>query len=397
MHTLPEVIELIEKKNIMSRIKVVFFIDSFMVGGMHRQVLYLVKHINKDVFEPIMLTSSPDGGLREEFEKTGCKLIDLKWKRTFDFMPILRLVKVLYSEKPDIIYITEAVNFVYFRIARLLWRRKILKVGSFRALTFWKGHLSKRFKYIDDFLAKWLYNSSDEVVVNSEALKNHYSNLIKINKLKPIKVIYNGSDFNFIVSKKKEEIRKKININNDDFMITMVARLDPWKDFFTLINAAKIIVEKNSKAKFVFIGKGEMNNMLKSEIKIKNMTKNIFFIGEKNNVHNYVKASDVCVLSTHGEGFSNAILEYMALSKPVIATDVGGNSEILGVDNECGFLIPKESPKIFAESIEKLMVDEPLRNSMSKSAKIRIYQLCGIENYLLSYENLFKEGLKNKK
>ena len=74
------------------KIKIIFYIDSFRIGGMHRQILYLVKHLDRDIFEPIMCTSSSLGGLRGEYEKTGCKLLDLGWKRSLDPKTVYRLI-----------------------------------------------------------------------------------------------------------------------------------------------------------------------------------------------------------------------------------------------------------------------------------------------------------------
>ena len=179
-----------------NKIKILFFIDSFRIGGMHRQILYLIKHLNRENFEPIMCTSSSNGGLRGEYEKTGCKLLDLGWKKPLDPATVYRLIKILYSQKPDIVFVCEAQNLFYYRIAKLFWLKKTVQIGSFRALTFWKGHLNKRYRSIDNLFSRWLYSSSDSVVVNSFALKDHYSKIININPQNPIKTIHNGSDFN---------------------------------------------------------------------------------------------------------------------------------------------------------------------------------------------------------
>ena len=163
-----------------NKIKVFFFLDSFRVGGMHRQILYLMKHLNKDIFEPIMCTQISIGGLREEFEKTNCKLFDLKWKRKLDLTTVFRLIKILDAERPDIIFITVAQTLFYYRMARIFRHRQIVQIGSFRAMSFWKGHLKKLYQPIDNLFSKWLYASSDYVVVNSGALSDHYSHIINI-------------------------------------------------------------------------------------------------------------------------------------------------------------------------------------------------------------------------
>jgi len=376
------------------RIKVCFFIDSFMVGGMHRQVLYLVKHLNKEIFEPFMCTSSPYGGLRGEFEQTGCKLLDLNWKRKFDPPIIYRLIKILEAEKPNIIYITEAHNLYYYQIARIFWHKHVVQIGSIRSFAFWLGHRKKLYHVIDIFLSRWLYISSEHVVVNSLALKDYYSGIINISPKNPLKVIYNGNDFVLPISKQATLVRQELNISLNEIFIIMVARLDPWKDFVTFLNAAKIVVEIDSRAKFYIVGDGELRNNLELMIVGMDLKRNVQILGEKNDIFDYVNASDISVLSTNGEGFSNSLLESMALGKPVIATSVGGNPETIGVTNESGILVSPKSPRLFADAILYLMKNEVIRKKMGQMAKERIHHLCSIEKYVSSYEELFQQSLK---
>jgi glycosyltransferase involved in cell wall biosynthesis len=382
-----------------SKIKVLLYIDSLMIGGMHRQILYLAKHLNRDDFEPIVCTqNTPKGGLREEFERSGSKLVDLKRKWRVDLLIIYRLIKLLRAEKPDIIFLNAAPNLFYYHIARIFYRGKIVLLGSFRALTFWKGHLKKHYMPLDNLLAKWLYISSAHTVVNSHAMKRHYSEFLNIDAVKPIEVICNGSDFNFLVTRMPGDVRLELNIAIDEILIIMVARLDPWKDFFTLIDAAKIVVEKNSKVRFIMLGEGKLRPALEEKIAALGLENNFSLIGERKDIFNYINACDISVLSSHGEGFSNSILESMAFAKPVVATNVGGNAELLGTTGEFGFLVPPKSPVQFAQIILKLADDEVLRNKVGQSAKEKILELCSLTTYISLYENLFKQSAaaKNK-
>lgn len=372
------------------RIKLFIYIDSLRIGGMHRQMLYLAKHLNKDDFEVLICTQHLTGGFLSEFEQTGCKLFDLGWRRKLDLSIILRLVNVLEIESPDIIFITEAQNLFYYRLARLFWHRKVVQIGSFRAMTFWKGHLKKYYQPLDNFFSRWLLRSSDYVVVNSIAMKNHYSRFIKQKTGSSIEVIYNGSDFSFPITRSATEIRQELNLSESDFVIIMVARLDPWKDFITLLDAAKIVVNSDTRAKFLLVGDGELKNALEQTILHMNLQDNVLLTGEKKDVFNYINAAEVSVLSTFGEGFSNSLMESMALGKPVVATYVGGNPEVLG---KAGILVSPKSPELFADAILGLMRDEVVRNDIGKLAKERVLQLCGVEKYISSFESLCFKSL----
>jgi len=164
-----------------TKIKVLLYIDSLMIGGMHRQILYLARFLDRNKYEPIVCTqNSRSGGLRNEYERSGCRLIDLNRnsvpgnKKVFDPFVSIKLLQVLNAERPHIVMVNAAPNLVYLRIALLFYPHAIKQVGSFRALSFWKGHLNALYSKLDGYFARWLYLSSDRTVVNSHALKAHY-------------------------------------------------------------------------------------------------------------------------------------------------------------------------------------------------------------------------------
>ena len=103
------------------------------------------------------------------------------------------------------------------------------------------------------------------------------------------------------------------------------------------------------------------------------------------------------MLSTNGEGFSNSILESMALSKPVIATGVGGNVELIGDTQEFGLLVQPKSIKMLYNAIIKLSNDKTKCVEMGLAGKNRINELCSIGSYIKSYENIFISSVQNKK
>ena len=83
----------------------------------------------------------------------------------------------------------------------------------------------------------------------------------------------------------------------------------------------------------------------------------------------------------------------MAFGKPVVATDVGGNAELLGRTSEHGFLVPPNSPIIFAETLNKLINSEDLRKQIGFSAKQRIEKICNLKSFVLSYEEIFEKAI----
>lgn len=356
---------------------------------MHKQVLYLTKHLDKRIFEPIVCSQSQHGGLFSEFKNNGCELVDLKWKGRGSFAILYRLIRALRRTKPDFIFITQAPNLVYYRMASFFLLKRPLQVGSFRALDFWLGHKGEKYKFLDKIFSRWLYNSSDSIVVNSNALKEYYSRLVMVRPEKPLQIIYNGSDFNFPVTKPAKTIRTELGLNQNDVIIVMIARLDPSKDFISLLQAAKYVAQHDTNAKFIIVGGGELLNMLEKVIIELDIQGSVLLVGERKDVYNYINLCDISILSTFGEGFSNSILESMAFGKPVIATDVGGNSELLGNEGEFGILIPKQSPEKMGSALLHLIKNADERSRIGAMARMRIEKLCSINSYINMYQDLF--------
>ena len=375
------------------KIKVFFFIDSFRIGGMHKQVLYLAKHLSRENFDPIICVQSSAGGLYTEFENSGARIISLKWTRRLEFGVFKRFISLLKKEQQQVIFITAPQNLFYYRIARFFYFGKTIQIGSFRAMNFWMGHLGEVYKPIDSFLSRLMIFTSKLVVVNSEAMKVRYSHFLPEMSKKKIRIIYNGSDFNFPITISADVLRNELMIAPTDIIVAMIARLDPWKDFGALLSAAAIVVAVNKHVKFLLIGDGSLRTELENKIIQLQLQNNMFILGETKDIYNYINLTDISVLSTKGEGFSNSILESMAFGKPVVATDVGGNAELLGRTNQDGFLVPPNSPIIFAEILNKLIKSEGLRIQVGHSAKQRIKKICDLKNFILSYEDIFEQAI----
>jgi hypothetical protein len=377
---------------------VLLYIDSLMVGGMHKQTLYLAKYLNKNIFNIIVLTQNTDqGGLREEFYSSGCKVLDLGRnslptnKKSFNPLVAFKLLSILKKEKIDIVYLNAAPNLIYFQIAKLFLFRKVSQIGSFRALTFWKGNLSRKYKLLDNLFAQLLYSTSKYTIVNSDSLKDNYNKVLRIKNRHPLIVINNGCDFNFNITKTVNEIRYELNLQQNEYFVLMAARLDPWKDFTTLLESAKILKIKDNSIKIIIMGDGPLKNEIETSIISSKLEDTVFLIGEKVDSINYINASDISILSTNGEGFSNTILESMFVKKVVIATRVGGNIDMIGDSNNFGFLVQPKSADELSEKILFCKNNIPLAAQIGSNANEKIVEMCNISKYIEAYENIFQK------
>jgi glycosyltransferase involved in cell wall biosynthesis len=150
-----------------------------------------------------------------------------------------------------------------------------------------------------------------------------------------------------------------------------------------------ILLGQRSDITFLAIGKDTDSSTSIQLIKNK-YRENFRLLGNTSGVESYVNIMDVCVLSTFTEGISNSIIEYMALGKPVIATEGGGTNELV-IDGFTGYLVPPENPDLLSNKIDFLLNHPEIRAKMGTNGKTRIATNFSIENmvekYIESYKN----------
>jgi glycosyltransferase involved in cell wall biosynthesis len=171
---------------------------------------------------------------------------------------------------------------------------------------------------------------SDFIVSNSKKAAAITCNRSGIRDDK-ISVIYNGIEFEAL-----QELPKSEDIRSEGKIIGIVARLVPAKDVSTLLRAFAR-VSSQVRARLIIVGDGPLGPSLKEEAVELGLGDKVFFMGERSDAKEIIKRFDIGVLTSTYEGLSNAIMEYMHAAKPVIATNIAGNPELV-VDGVTGYL-----------------------------------------------------------
>jgi glycosyltransferase involved in cell wall biosynthesis len=221
------------------------------------------------------------------------------------------------------------------------------------------------------------------VVANAGAVKQH---LIEIGVPdKKIVVIYNGLDltrFHLNGDAGNALQRLDLEILRGRPVVTMVANFEyRVKDHPMLLRAAQRVKSEVPEAMFVIAGEGELRpetEKLASEL---GLNETCLFIGRCASVPELLAASDICVLSSQAEGFSNSILEYMAAGRAVVATNVGGASEAI-IEGETGHLVNAGDDRAMAERLISLLRDPEKSRTMGLNGRRRIEQRFSTENRL---------------
>ncbi len=168
-----------------------------------------------------------------------------------------------------------------------------------------------------------------------------------------------------------------------------------YKDHPTFLRAAKRVHDSVPDAAFIIAGEGELMEATQELARSLGIADRTFFIGRCKDVGSVLSISEVCVLSSSSEGFSNAILEYMAAGRPVVATDVGGAREAI-VHGETGYLVPVGDHDQLAQHIIDLLLDSENARSMGEAGRRRVNEKFSSVKQLQNVESLYNELLPQK-
>ncbi len=217
------------------------------------------------------------------------------------------------------------------------------------------------------------YRFSHAIVANCEAARGE---LIKEGvPAGKISTIHNGLDFARVAARvDRDEALTAFGLPGNRRLVTIVANLQlAMKDHPMFLRAALRVKGSMPDAAFVIAGEGELTDSMRQLAARFGLANDVFFIGHCDRVADLLALSDVCVLSSTSEGFSNAILEYMAASRPVVATEVGGAREAI-IEGETGYLVPPGDDQTMAERIVSLLRHSGRAREMGELGRATVEQ-----------------------
>ena len=246
------------------------------------------------------------------------------------------------------------------------------------------------------------YRLAHAVVANCEEVRQQ---LIKKEGVpaEKVRTVYNGIDPSRVqaVQAERKEILASLNLPASARFVTIMANMrahvrypEPvcLKDHPTFLRAAQRVYQKVPDAAFIIAGEGELKEVTEELARTLGIGERTFFIGRCEDVGSVLSISDVCVLSSRSEGFSNAILEYMAAGRPVVATDVGGAREAV-VQGETGYLVPAGDDRQLADHVTALLLNPENARAMGERGRRIVNEKFSSLRQLQNIESLYTELL----
>lgn len=182
--------------------------------------------------------------------------------------------------------------------------------------------------------------------------------------------------------------REELNIDSDEFVVGTVGRLDPVKNYQTLISAFAKLKKDTNNIRLLIVGEGKDRKNLEQvseKLKIRNR---VIMLGMRDDISELLNAMDIFVLPSKSEGLSNTILEAMACGIPVFASDVGGNPEIVN-HGYTGILFPFGDDVTLCNNLLNFYQNKALKKSFADNAVSVVHQELSLEKMIKNYENMY--------
>jgi glycosyltransferase involved in cell wall biosynthesis len=240
-------------------------------------------------------------------------------------------------------------------------------------------------------MERWLMRWRTAMLAVSEGVKRDIVSNLSCPPER-VRVLYNGVDIQEYGSARPEpELRHDLGIPEGHRLVVMLARLVAQKKHTRLLQALEAIREELPPTSVLLVGEGGLLRALEREVEERRLGDIVSFAGHRNDIPQILALSDLSVVTSDREGFSNAIVESLAAGVPVVATDVGGNSEAI-VDGECGLLVKPNDLEGLARALKTILTDDTLRQRMSEGARQRAKRF-GLDRMLKETRQLYLELL----
>ena len=372
------------------RRRVFFLVDSLEIGGTETQAVELALRLDPARYAVTLGCLRMRGPLLAKLEGSGVSVMEWAVRGGVNsprgIYQIIRLARFLRREGFDVVHTHDLwSNLLGIPAARLA--RVPVVISSRRDLAHLAWYTPRRRKFL-----RYLQSLSSAVLVNSAQIREQ---LVHEDGFNPgfIRVVHNGIDvarFSRLVSDRE---RLFPGLENHTLIVSTGNMHSDVKGHPTLIEAAQYICAKFPQVKFVLIGDGEKRAEFESKVSELGLQHKFLFLGSRENVPEILACCDMAVLPSHAEGFSNALLEYMAMGLPTVATDVGGNPEVIenGIN---GLLVRPNDPTALIDAISSLLENPHFAAQLGAAARQRVRRHFDLAQLSFNVDALYTELLQ---
>lgn len=367
---------------------ILYVIDYFhRTGGTERHLAQLVQYLPSDTFNcSIVVFDLGPNVLIDSIRASGVSVIHLPVAREYTPNAIVqarKLSRIIKLKQIDIVQTYHQKSDTYAAVIAKLSGAKHL-ISSKRDI----GDLKKRWHF---FLNRGLKFLFDGFIVVADAVADV---IVAREGIDPALItrIYNGVDTEEWSPPTRDDVvreRSRLGFSDEDFVIGMVAGFRPEKNHEVFFAGALKAMAVIPSLKILAVGGGPLLEDFRNRYATEGTQSRVVFPGAVSDVGRYLKAMDVgCLIPGKNEGFSNSVLEKMAVGLPLIVTDVGGNAEAV-TDQQNGLVIPPDDPDAFCQALIELHSDPATRLRMGRRSRQLVEEKFTLQRMCKNHEMLY--------
>lgn len=279
------------------------------------------------------------------------------------------LIRIIRREKPRIVHTHTSKAGILGRWAAFICRVPVI-IHTPHGHVFW-GYFRPWQTRLFILLERWTARITDRIVALTPQERSDHLRF-RIAPKEKFTVIHSGVDLTRFYNTVTDisQMKKNLNLPGGSFVVGTLGRLTPVKGQIHLLRAAVEIVADRPDIYFVFVGEGELHDDLEKFAEVAGIMENVRFPGWKSDVASVLSVFDIFVFPSLNEGMGKAIVEAMVMGKPIIASDIGGISDLV-VSGETGILVPPAGSNAIAEAIKTLYANPEKRTEMGKRGQER--------------------------
>jgi sugar transferase (PEP-CTERM/EpsH1 system associated) len=368
-------------------LRILHVLPFFSYGGTELVVRRLITSLDAPEFEHCVCAMrgfDPALVRAAQFETRIFKVGDPSERFQF---PLVRLVRIMRRLRPHIVHTRnwgalEAIlaarlagvpatvhsehGYDLDSIAGLPWRRRLIRRG--------------------------LYSLTDVLFTVSKELQEFHAKQTSISAGR-IRVLYNGVDTERFAfrSESRIEARAELGIPSESMVVGSVGRMVAIKDHRLILEAVSLLIQGGHDVRALLVGAGPELGHLQQRVRDSvELNGRVYFCGFSDRVPDFLNAMDIFVQSSRAEGMSNTLLEAMATGLPLLATRVGGNSEVIA-DGESGYLFQTGDCADLVYHLSYLINSLELRCQLGRASRRRALRKFSVHRMVQEYRNLYRE------
>lgn len=365
------------------RLRLLVLSDEMEVGGTQRQITRMLLGLDRSVFDPTLLYFRERSFFVDQLEAAGIRVVRIDKRGRIDPGFFLRLRAFVAGGGFEVMHCFSITAELWGALARasIAPARRPTLLSSIRNTYDWEHPLRRRIK-------AWAARRSWRVVANSDAGARGAAEAMHLT-LGSLQVIYNGVAAGDAAPGDAARLREQLGIPPAAPVALFVGRLVEHKDVPTLLRAAARLRERG--LCLLLAGDGPLAGTLQTAVEQLGLGSQVRLLGQRDDTAALMHLCDMVVLPSVSEGLSNVIIEAMMQRRPVIASRVGGNVELVR-DEATGLLFEAGDDAQLAACMARLLDDPPLRARLGAAAGERAMRHFSVDAMVDAYAALYRDA-----